>query len=688
MKDKLPSNMDFEKWMAQQLNKVQAAPNEDTWAQIAARQNGPNRWLRLRHYGRFALPVIALLILGLSGWWYRGASSNQTLPQPETERPDIHRRELSPENKPPVAAVLPAPEEGFVYAPQKPFIPKNKPRFTTRLNTVPAAAVRFRAEAGLDYESPVSGTRVKIPPASLVNARGLPVRGEVELVFREYRGVADYLASGIPMHYTDGRGSFFFNSGGMFEVRINQNGETLEMAPGQTYDLSFAPTHELENASLYYLDDVSGEWGYQPDPAFRDRNGQVQAALPPTVTETEAARDNKNANLANCLSDPPALPADDSPAEWVKTAVQTGFDLAEGKIKMPLWFRKNPTLKKEQLMNGMERGQIRIVRHRDLAELFFPEDMSNVFTELKAFKDCYFVRMPDSLRRITIVNNSESWNRISIYQETGALCHFWLYGEQGLLEFTAKLTPSTGNENFDADKIMSEYKRLRDEREHNFDKLVSDLHRFITIAPAFQTPEELCMTAPEWLNWFEENRPMMQKRYAALIKAGLADNNTLAGAAWDKWRSRLRNQLLERRQRTAQTVQTAQKGLEYALKLTRFGIYNCDQIFRLGRQSDYIYAAFNTPKGDRVYAASISVLERNSRMFFTLPYKDKLLYAPDSRLDIVLTDFNGRNYHLPAEQYAGLDFAGMAGGGIRPVIVEDVTDKTGSPRDWAELLNM
>lgn len=685
MKDNLPSNMDFEKWVSQQLNKVQAAPDEDTWAHIAARQNGPNRRLRLRHYARFALPVIALLILGLSAWWYWGASSNQTQPRPETERPEHHRRELTPEHKAPVAAVPPAPGESSVYAPQKLPVQKGKARFTTHLNTVPAAAVRFRAETGLDYESPVSGTRVKIPPASLVNARGVPVRGQVELVFREYRGIADYLASGIPMHYTDTRGSFFFNSGGMFEVRINQNGETLEMAPGQTYDLTFAPTHELENASLYYLDDDSGEWSYQPDPAFG--NGQ-QIALPPIITETEVARDNKKANPANCLPDPPALPADDSPAEWVKTAVQTGYDLAEGKMKMPLWFRKNPTLKKEQLMNGLERGQIRIVRHRDLAELFFPEDMSNVFTELKAFKDCYFVRMPDSLRRLTIVNNNESWNRISIYQENGALCHFWLYGEQGLLEFSAKLTPSTGNDNFDADKIMAEYKRLRDEREHNFDKLVSNLHRFITVAPAFQTPEEWCMAAPEWLTWFEENRPMMQKRYAALVKAGLTSNNTLAGEAWDKWRSRLRKQLFERQQRTAQTIQTAQKGLEYALKLTRFGIYNCDQIFRLGRRSDYIYAAFNTPRGDRVYAASVSVLERNSRMFFTLPYKDKLLYAPDSRLDIVVTDFNGRNYYLPAERYARLDFGSMAGGQITPVIVDDVTDKARSPQDWAELLNM
>jgi hypothetical protein len=75
MKDKLPSNMDFEKWAAQQLKQVDAAPDDYTWAQIAAQQSRRNKWLRLRHYGAFALPAIALLILALAGWWMWGAAS-------------------------------------------------------------------------------------------------------------------------------------------------------------------------------------------------------------------------------------------------------------------------------------------------------------------------------------------------------------------------------------------------------------------------------------------------------------------------------------------------------------------------------------------------------------------------------------------------------------------------------------
>lgn len=671
--------------MAQQLKKVEATPDDSTWAQIAARQSRRNTWLRLRYYAAVALPVIALLMLAVAGWWYWTGADAPGQPVPGTSQPSSPRQEITPENKPPVATLEPASDEAYVYAPQTSFSQKYPARFASRLNTVPAAAVRFRAETGLDYESPSSGTRVHIPANGLVDGKGMPARGEVELVFREYRDIADYLASGIPMHYGDERGSFFFNSGGMFEVRINQNGETLQMAPGQTYDLTFSPTNELENASLYYLDDATGAWKYQPDPAF---GKQGDPMFPPVVSEEVAARNNKGQNPNNCLPDLPELAIGQDPAACLMGAVQTGFDLAKGKIKMPLWFRKNPGLNEEQLLNGLERGLVHIVRHRDLAELFFPEDINNVFTELKAFKDCYFVKAPDSLEGIFDPKAGEYWHRISIYKEAGSLCHFWLYGEQGLIEFYANLTASTGNKNFDAEKIMAEYQRLRAERMDNFEKTVRGLHQFMLIAPAFQTQEELCMTPPEWLTYFEENHPIMLKRYGELIKSGLTTNSTLALETWNNWRARLRKQIIERNQRVASTLKNARQGLDYALNLTQFGIYNCDQIFRLGRRSEYIYTAFNTSDGNRVYPASLSVLERNSRMFFTLPNKDQILYAPGSQLDIVVTDFKGRNYILPAEEYARIDFSSLASRNTTSITVKDVTDKTRSPKDWAELLDM
>ncbi len=706
--------MDFEKWAAQQLKQVDAAPDDYTWAQIAAQQSRRNKWLRLRHYGAFALPAIALLILALAGWWMWGGASAD--PARSGQDPAAPRQEIAPENKSPIADLSPAfelhPEasgsnselqtsnfelqtsnsklqtpNSKLQTPNFKLQTSNFKLYGTKVNTVPAAAVRFRAEAGLDYESPVSGTRVHIPANTLVDAGGMPVQGEVELVFREYRGIADYIASGIPMHYADERGSFFFNSGGMFEVRINQHGETLQMAPGQTYDLTFSPTDNLTQASLYYFDDGEKSWKYRPDPAFDNMQNQNPGSRPPIVSEAQVIRDNTNVKLADCLPEIFENPPSD-PAGWITDAVQTGYNLAAGKAELPKWFRKNPHMNNEQLLNSMEKGRIRVIRDRDRVDQFFPEDLENTYTELKAFKDCYFMRSPDSTSAVLRFATEQYWERISVVPERGNTCLISFYSEKGgLAQIYADLTASAGNNTFDAGKVMAEYTRLRDERLNNFEDQVRRLRRFLVMADMFQTEPEWCMANDTWLEYFENNHPMMLKRYGKLIEAGMTTKEDVILAAWNTWRSRVRGMYFDRVESTTNTGGKRSNSLTYALKLTSFGLYNCDQIFRLSREKevDYIYAGYETKDGQRIVPASVSVMERASSMFFTLPDAAQMLRIPGRRLAIVVTDRAGRSYILPGEQYAGLNLKNLKS---NTFTVEDVTEKARTPRDWAELLDM
>lgn len=717
MENKPSTPSEFEKLLQRHLEKLESAPDDNTWAYIAAQQRPVNLLLRARYIAKIALPIAAAGLMILAGWWHLQPRGGHGLHPPVAPEPKISPYQPGAAGNPPVAVSRPGsdpnvsgqesdapPRDPAVLSSQAGGLhtqPSGKPypgrQFGQRLNTVPAASLRFQAESGVRYQSPVSGTSVYIPANSLIDAHGQPVTGEVELLFREYRSIPDFLASGIPMHYGDERGAFFFNSGGMFEVRVHQYGEDLRMAPGREYDLRFASTAQLTDASLYYYNESDRQWRYQPEAAFGDLGEQNRLSQPPIVTEAEVVRNNRSAKAGDCLPDLPLLPTKADPVVWVKDAVQTGLRLAEGQLKMPVWFQRNSGLTKEQVLNGLERGLIRIVRHRDQMEFFFPEDVNNVFTELKAFKDCYFFRAADTLNSLTnsvIIKSrngfpfdpNEYWQRISIYEEAG-MCHFWLYGEQGMSEFYAKLSGSTGNKNFDAEKVLAEYQRLREERQKNFDELVNSLQRFIQLAPAFQTAEEWCMTPENWLNYFDQNRAMMQKRYAALVKAGLTTNDSAALAAWNAWRNRLRELHFDRYEQ-ANTVKKNQNGLEFALKLTNFGLYNCDQIYRLGtdRAPDYIYSAYKTPDGRRVVPASVSIMERNSRMFFTLPSTESVPRLPGRALDIVLTDAGGRCYYLPAANYARLDLA--ANQRSNTFIVEDVTDKTQTPRDWAALLEM
>ena len=687
-------NNDLEKLLRQQLQSIDTPPSEDTWAQIAALQKKPNRWLRVRYFSTYAVPLAAALALILFAWWHFSAGPGlpraplATNQEPTPSQPAAIGLPEQISTAGSAATLQPNPSGSQASVKQAAPVSAGQ-QYGARVNSVPATTLRFQAESGLHYESPISGTSVRIPAGALVHRDGRPVTGAVDLQFREYRDIPDFLASGIPMHYADERGMFFFNSGGMFDIRVSQGGEQLEMAPNQSYDVAFAPTDQLTSASLYYFNEASGRWEFRPDPAFGNMRGQNLEAQPPIVSEAEVIRNNTDKSGATCLPAPPEAPAKVDPAILVRDAVLMGHELAAGNVKMPKWFCKNPTFNNEQLLNSMERGLIRIVRNRDCMEQFFPEDIDNVFTELKAFKDCYFFRSTDSsniLGSVKLGPNSY-WQRVSIKQEKGNTCIISLYDdEKGLAQFYANLNGSMGNENFDVDKVFAEYQRLKTERQQNFEMLVTNLRRFLLIAPAFQTEREWCMTEPDWLSYFENNHPQMLERYNALIQAGLTSNTALALKAWNNWRARSRDLQFDQFENINQgKAVKAGQSLEYALKVSKFGLYNCDQIYTLGRDVDFIYAGYETADGQRIIPSHVSMLERNSRVFFTLASTEKVPRAPGRRMDIVVTGSNGRSYHLAPDKYAA---ASLARKNSNIFTLEDVTDKTRTPREWANLLEM
>lgn len=689
MKNKSPHDSDFEKFVRQSLQKTDGTPDENTWANIAARQSSHNFWLKFKHYGLYVAPVVVALVLAVGGWkYFASQSETPTKIQPEIQQP------TTPSQQPQVNIDEPSPDAVFAENVAAKSI-QSKAGAAHLRSKIPATRVRFAAEEGLRYENPATGTAVFIPANSLVQAGGKPVRGEVEFELREYRSIPDFLTSGIPMHYADERGQYFFNSGGMFDLRVNQNGEQLQMAAGQACDLRFTSTHKLTQPSLYYFDETTNAWQYQPDPSF------TTSALPPVVTEATVVRDNKGLKTA-CLPHQYiapegiwAQPQGDEAIALLQDAVQTGCDYAFGKITMPGWFRKHPNWSNEQLLTGLERSTIRMKRHKDTDDMFFPEDVNNVFTELKAFKDCYFV-VNDGLgskKSFSKEDFDSYWERVSVVQENGALCYVSFFGKQGLLQFYATLTGSTENPNFDAEKVLAEYTHLRNQRQQNFEKQANSWRRFFFTAQMFQEPEEWCMDAFDWFDYFDKNLPLMRKRYAALKEQGVADDTKITMQTWNNWQKRLRDIRFDNyaNKRSLDRSMARADGLTYALSVTNFGLYNCDQIFnlirRLARDQDpvFVMAAYKSADGHRVVPKTVSVMERKSRMFFTLPDPVQMVYVPERQVDIIVTATDGRYYRMPREQYANLDLKNQKS---HTFTVENITEKVHTPRDWAELLEI
>lgn len=694
MEDKTSTNQKLENLFRQGLNQVDAEPDAETWAGIAAQQKGLNTRLRRRYYTKIALPVLVVLTIAALTWRQFG-NKQPEFPHIPTELPLTQPQNPAPQ-QPEIAQSHPGSVYSETVVPSStPFDPAfgiamalavERPQPNRiRVNTVPSTVCRFNAEEGLEYENPITGTSVRIPAGILVHNDGRQVTGEVAFNLQEYRNMSDYLASGIPMHYSDERGEYHFNSGGMFEMTVQQGAESLKIASGQQCEMRFSPTHKLTQANLFFFDENDGQWKYEANTAFSTEEEQ---AYPSVVSEAAAIRDNtKRETTPACL--PPFIVQGegDRLIQWIKEGVRTGNELALGKQALPAWFRQNSDQNDEVLLGRLEQSLIHIVHHRDYQEMFFPEDIKGVFTELSAFKGAYFVF--DSERNGKKVPLDGFWDRVSVVQEQGAVCTISLVGDKGLrlTQFYATLVPSPGNEYFDVGKALADYRILRVKRQMGLEKNLKDWRRFLVTAPMFQSEQEWCMSTSEWCNYFDEQNTMMRKRYGDLIKSGAADQDLVAQNVWNKWSRRMMNMNLENMGGNKKATQGLRSNLSYALRLSNFGLYNCDQIFNLarGHEMAYLDAHYKTNDGRQITPLSVAVMEKSTRLFFTLQSPGKLPCLPGRKLDFILTDNLGRSYVLARSIYARKS---MQANQSLTFEVQDVTDKTQSPADWADLLDM
>ncbi|MEZ4920810.1 MAG: OmpA family protein [Saprospiraceae bacterium] len=571
-------------------------------------------------------------------------------------------------------------------------------------NKVRTANLKFKAEKGFRFESPNSGTQIEIPAGSLVYPDGRPVQGEVAIQFREYRTMADYLASEIPMHYADERGAFFFNSGGMFELAVSQNGQELQMAPGKEYTVSFIPTHELADASLYAYDENSRSWEFVAQESMDDRkiNGKAWQApdLPPEVSSTDVTRDNLNAQAEQfaCLPTMIPLPAEGSPVASVKNGVLFGRQLAHGGELIPEWFLRNQRKSDGFFINGFDRSDIRLVRRVDKTERFYFEDMNELFTELEVFKDCYFERLlvpvqqeqglgiEESVDEI-FRNPNRRWVRVRIFAIDGNKCTIALSDDAEEIRIKAKLSRSAEKEYdqaFEPEEIFKEYTRLRLERQQSLSEKIASWRDFLLIAPLFKTPDEWCLDARTWLAFFDANRSMMQERYDGLIEEGMATNDTLIINTLKRYRERL-EQLYASQKSRREKINKPGRDLEFTVRLSGFGLYNCDQIFRLNTQPLMVDALYKSADGEFISPVHIRIVDRETGMLFSRSGGSRMYKMPGRKMDIVATTYSGAVYHLPADEYAALDFKNDQ---LFTFTMNEVTSQVANPDGWETLLGL
>jgi hypothetical protein len=189
----------------------------------------------------------------------------------------------------------------------------------------------FEAEEGAEFHLP-TGTHITIPANAVVNEEGVRAKGTIKLKFREYHTAEEIFLSGIPMQMP-GEREMYMQSDGMMELRLEQSGTALGIAPESELSVDLASYSNVgEDFRLYFLTDDK-EW---------DDGIQFE-------TVQNFRRDTALANLP----EPPMTPFDPVPGEDDKT-----FTLRFNARTMPhlnAW--NNTTFKFTKHLSGLEYEQ-------------------------------------------------------------------------------------------------------------------------------------------------------------------------------------------------------------------------------------------------------------------------------------------------------------------------------------------
>ncbi len=116
----------------------------------------------------------------------------------------------------------------------------------------------FEIDASKDVEFTTNhGMKVRIPKGSLVDQEGNQIEGEATVNIKEYYSAGEIILSGIPMHYSDGKNTYSFESDGMFTMTAKADDKDLGIKEGSNITLITKRAKSGEGFEFYELDDKS-----------------------------------------------------------------------------------------------------------------------------------------------------------------------------------------------------------------------------------------------------------------------------------------------------------------------------------------------------------------------------------------------------------------------------------------------
>ncbi len=105
-----------------------------------------------------------------------------------------------------------------------------------------------------------TGSKLVVPKNAFEDGNGKPLKGEVELRYREFHDAADFFVSGIPMTYDSAGVKYQFESAGMMEMQGYQHGKKVSIAKDKAIAVELVSTYKGTEYNLYALDTLHNNW--------------------------------------------------------------------------------------------------------------------------------------------------------------------------------------------------------------------------------------------------------------------------------------------------------------------------------------------------------------------------------------------------------------------------------------------
>lgn len=533
---------------------------------------------------------------------------------------------------------------------------------------VPVEQVAFDAKEGLNYTYQRSGTTVRIPKDALVYADGTPVQGKVDFSYREFRDAADFIATDIPMMYDH---QHQFESAGMFEMTASQAGRAIFVKEEAYIDVDFNLTNDsLEGVSFFEYQ--NNKWS---NLGVLDRNTQQNTfevnnpctpiyryRMPPIQDTFQTFLDAMNVGYQL------------SKEAQVEQYYRLGFKTLQERFE-DMHYASTTYLHYDT--EKIDWNAVAMSNHLMGIRFSYNDNYKQLDPKM------YNIRLPEGL-----LMEFKATNLMQRLPEMQALCkRTWMVlpkGKQRPLPRVKALqvlenqymdirVNYLGDNNFQfvlkgigvydtlvaqpvfnvkekrnklavSDSLIGHYNRNFTKRAQRFDDKMAyyeaNWKYFLAFSKSIMPIEEQCKGINNWLRYFGKNPKIMEPRYYAYT--GLGGNQEVLRPLMSKAVAgtpiRLQDFILTKPTSNLQR-----------LKLSGFGVFNCDALERLGPEQITVPVEFVTEDGTTIDARVVNIIDYRINSILRLS-GNYISYNPTRTTTIVIVDYFGDAYSVSSEE--------------------------------------